>query len=71
VGSRNRLDDVVDEKNFIRVRNSRIRGILHLGPVTEMVYRRKPGWIGAPNGEGSQQECLASMGKRILRVTGS
>ena len=45
--------------------NRKIRGILHLGPVTEMVNRRKPRWFGAPNGEGWQQESLASIGRKI------
>ena len=58
------LNEFVGNKNLIRIRNSQIRGILHTGPVTEMIKRRKPRWFGAPNGEGSQQESLASMGKK-------
>jgi hypothetical protein len=64
VGSRISLDGFVGKKNFIRIKNSQIRGILRLGPVTEMDNRRKPRWFGAPNGEGWQQESLASVGKR-------
>ena len=65
MGSRISLDEFVGNESFIRIRNSQIRGILHPGPVTEMIKRRKPRWFGAPNGEGWQQESLASMGKRV------
>ena len=65
MGSRMNLDKSVGNKNFIRIRNSQIRGILHLGPVTEMIKRRKPRWFGAPNCEGSQKDSLASMGRKI------
>jgi len=55
VGSRNSLDEFLSNKNFIRIRNSEIRGILHLVPVTEMVNRRKPRWFVAPDGEDGKK----------------
>ena len=67
MGSRISLDEFVGNKNFIRIRNSQIRVILHQSPVSEMVYRRKPRWFRAPNVEGWQQESLASVGKKELK----
>ena len=62
--SRFSLDEFLGKKILIRIRNSQIRGILHLGPDTEMDNKRKPRWFGALNGEGWQQESLASMEKK-------
>lgn len=49
------LDDVGDEKNHIRIRNSRIREILNEQPVTKMVDRRELDGTGHLIMDGNRQ----------------